>query len=127
MIFEKVDEFLVVITWITLYYFVFEMESMRNKFESDTHEQHLQKHIKTSRDRNISIGCLCIFSFTSLIIMVILHINEKYDLLIIEVPDVLKYLDLVVTCFDIIVDFYVAVKLFSNLIYFINLKKTNLA
>ena len=127
MIFEKVDEFLVVITWITLYYFVFEMESMRNKFESDTHEQHLQKHIKTSRDRNISIGCLCIFSFTSLIIMVILHFHKENDLLIIEVPDVLKYLDLVVTCFEIIVDFYVAVKLFSNLIYFINLKKTNLA
>ena len=90
MIFEKVDEFLVVITWITLYYFVFEMESMRNKFESDTHEQHLQKHIKTSRDRNISIGCLCIFSFTSLIIMVILHFHKENDLLIIEVPDVLN-------------------------------------
>ena len=39
-VFFDLDEIVVVITWIILYIFIFEIEGMRNKFESDSPEQH---------------------------------------------------------------------------------------
>ena len=125
-ILDSVDQVTEMVTWAISYYFVFEMNELKNKFESETHEEYIDKKKASNRAKYAAISWLVIASLFNTAVTIKLIITER-DLIDDEsIPSALLIADVVFVGLEIFVDMMIAGLFCALFRYFLALKRNKL-
>ncbi|TNV83357.1 hypothetical protein FGO68_gene8979 [Halteria grandinella] len=104
------------LSWISLSLFVFEMKTIRNRLETESHQDFQVKEKSNRKFRMCTIGFLLFYGITITLGAILEH----------EISDWLVITDMILRSLKFIVDLYLFWLFITNFVYFVRLKKERL-
>lgn len=122
-ILNSVDEIAEIISWTVLIYFLFQMQELKNKFDSETVGVFMAKQKRTTLYSGLAYSWIALSTLTSLAVMLYVVISQrKLSLNDEQAPLWLFYTDLAICVVEIFIELVIAYSFYSVFCYFIELK-----